>query len=127
MKKIEEGTLKPCPAIRVIRLPNGHAVRLGVYVRAWRTLKNADPNERIGGFDYEARPAHEILTKMRAGLDDRINPHISGYDCGRKWSPDWQRQMIQTAQRLNTPRLAIDWLPLEFRERFGHRLRERKE
>lgn len=54
---------------------------------------------------------------------NRINRHIPNYGRGRKWAPDWQRETLQAAGRLNTPRLVIDWLPRHLKARFADRLR----
>jgi hypothetical protein len=43
---------------------------------------------------------------------------------GRKEEPDWQRAMRYAQRQLNHPRLCIDWLPPELRQRFAHRLRQ---
>jgi hypothetical protein len=108
---------------RYITLPNGNACGIPTYVKAWRTLKTAQPDEQIKGWDHFATEAKDILREIRYGVHDRINRHISGYGHGRKWSEDWQRTMIQSADRLNTPRLVIDWLPGDLKERFANRLR----
>lgn len=106
-----------------ITLPNGRMVGLGVYARAWKELQKMEPGELVKGFDYFAAPAREILEKMREGLMDRINRHDRSFGIGRKWDSDWQRTMIQSAIRLNQPRLIIDWLPPELKGRFNYRLR----
>jgi hypothetical protein len=108
---------------RYITLPNGNACSLPTYVKAWRTLKAARPEAQIEGWDHFATEAGEILRDMTFGVHDRINRHIPGYGRGRKWSSDWQRAMIQASDRLNTPRLIIDWLPTDLKKRFAHRLR----
>ena len=107
---------------RVVTLPNGKKCSLGVYVASWRTLKSLPQDARVGGFDHFSEAPSLILRELRRGLHDRINRHDPAYGRGRKWDHDWQRQAIQTANNLNTPRLAINWLPMEFRERFAHRL-----
>lgn len=66
--------------------------------------------------------AREVLAEFRAGMHDRINRHLPGYGVGRKWESDWQRECIQAAGRLNTPRLCVGWLPMWLRPRFANRI-----
>jgi len=108
---------------RYISLPNGRACGLPTYVKAWRTLKAARPDEQIKGWDHFATEAAEILRDIRYGVHDRINRHIPDYGHGRKWDSNWQHDMQRAARDLNTPRLVISWLPFEIKERFAHRLR----
>jgi len=108
---------------RYITLPNGNRCGLPTYCKAWRTLKEAKPDEQIKGWDHFATEASEILHDIRFGIHDRINRHVPEYGHGRKWDSDWQRAMIQASDRLNTPRLIIDWLPEDLKERFAARLR----
>jgi hypothetical protein len=108
---------------RYITLPNGNACGLPTYVKAWRTLKAARPEDQIKGWDHFATDASSILRDIRSGVHDRINHHLPNYGRGRKWSYEWQVEMMRASRSLNTPRLVISWLPLEIRERFTHRLR----
>ena len=109
--------------IRVITLGDGRQVRLGTYVNAWTTCKKIAPHAWLpctpGGWPGTAEDA---LQEFRAGLHDRINRRLPWYDKGRKWDSDWQRETLQAAIRLNTPRLAIHWLPPHLKARFAHRL-----
>lgn len=109
---------------RAITLGDGKKVSLGKYVSAWKTILALPPETFIGrcpdGWDGRASDA---LRQLRAGMHDRINRHDPSFGKGRKWSNDWQRETLQAAARLNTPRLIIDWLPPHLKERFGHRLR----
>lgn len=109
--------------LNTIRLPNGKRCTVSRYVTAWRTIKTLAPDTSLPGFDHFPAPAASILDAMRYGLHDRINKHDPAYGHGRKWANDWQRHTLQAAHALNTPRLVIDWLPIEFKERFAHRLR----
>jgi len=108
---------------RVVTLPNGRAVRLGMYVAAWRKLLTLPAERPVSGFDYFAQPAAEILRELRRGMHDRINRHDGVYGRGRKWDSDYQRALRHAASALNTPRLVIDWLPADLKPRFAHRLR----
>lgn len=67
--------------------------------------------------------ASDALQQFRAGMHDRINRHAPGFGAGRKWASGWQRETMQAAARLNTPRLIIDWLPDHLRGRFAYRMR----
>lgn len=106
-----------------IVLPNGRRTSVSRYVAAWHALKAMPASATVPGFDHFPAPASDILGSMRAGLHDRINRHDVAFGKGRKWDADWQRAALQTAGRVNTPRLIIDWLPPDFKARFAHRLR----
>lgn len=109
---------------RAIKLGNGRRIGLGAYVAAWRTLRTMAPDTWIPTCpDGWSGTAADALAQCRAGMHDRINRHIASYGRGRKWAPDWQRETLQAAGRLNTPRLIIDWLPMHLKTRFAHRLR----
>lgn len=120
-----------------VTLPNGRAVTLAAYVRAWNLLREAPPGELFTGFDSfdPRRPmkAEEIRRRMRAGLHERISEAIPytlrGLACslpprGRKRSPDWQRAARHCAREVNTPRLIVRWVPRDFRARLAHRIAE---
>lgn len=109
---------------RYITLPNGNACSLPTYVKAWRTLKTASPDEEIKGWDHFPTEAHSILRDIRHGVHDRINRHLPGYGKGRKWADIWQTEAMRAARALNTPRLIIHWLPSDLKERFANRLSE---
>lgn len=108
---------------RAIRLPNGKWCSLGSYVKSWRTLKTLPGDASVRGFDHFGSAAADILRDLHYGLHDRINRHDPAYGKGRKWDQMWQVETRRTAQNVNTPRLAIHWLPMEWRQRFEHRLR----
>jgi hypothetical protein len=65
-------------------------------------------------------------TKWNQWFMDCLNRKINRNESprGRKEDPDWQRAMRQSADRINHPRLIINWLPPELKGRFAHRLRE---
>lgn len=111
---------------RFIQLPNGRAVTLDAYAKAWKKLRTLNPDTLVSGWSHFPERAGDILRAMSAGLDDRINRHIPGFGIGRKWSEDWQRECVYTAALLRNPRLAIDWLPMDLKKRLSHRLRERE-
>lgn len=109
---------------RVVKLGNGKVITLATYVAGWRKVKQDDPSTKYkhGLSGWWSDSAQEILADYRKGLHERINRHIPEFGKGRKWSTDWYWQMWRTSRELNTPRLAIHWLPFELRERFAHRL-----
>lgn len=111
--------------VRVITLGCGRTIRLGAYARAWRRAKAAVPGSRFerGLTSHFSVTREELLEQFRYGTDDRISSHMPGYGKGRKWSEDWQREVMQSKWRINTPRLILDWLPKDLRARFAHRLR----
>lgn len=112
-------------ASHYIILGGGRRISLPRYIAAWKACRSLAPDIYIGpGVDGWGQTAAEALRDLRRGLDDRINRHDPAYGVGRKWSPDWQRHMMQAAIALNTPRLVIYWLPAELRGRFSHRLPE---
>lgn len=109
---------------RAVTLGNGRRISLGTYVNAWCQILRLEPDtwlqtcpDGLGG------TAGDALRQLRAGMHDRINRHLPSYGKGRKWRSDWQRETLQAAGKLNTPRLAIHWLPAHLRDRFAHRLR----
>ncbi len=111
-------------AKRYITLPNGNRCGLPIYVKAWRTLKAARPDEQIKGWGHFATDAKSILRDIRCGVHDRINKHIPNYGNGRKWESQWQKDVRQTAGDVNTPRLIVRWVPRDLKNRLDHRLHE---
>ena len=107
---------------RVIGLPSGRKVTLGEYVRSWRALKTVSPDKPIANWSHCDTRAGEILREIAFGVHDRINRHLPAYGRGRKWDSTWQADMMRTGRDVNTPRLAVHWMPVEFRARVGHRL-----
>jgi len=110
---------------RFVTLPNQRRCTLGRYVAAWRALRAMNPAAPAAGFDDVPLPALEILRQLRRGMHERINRHLPAYGRGRKWTYDWQGNAMFTARLVNTPRLCIDWVPPDFRQRLQHRLRAR--
>jgi len=110
---------------RYVTLGDGRTIGLGRYVAAWKACLDLPGNTRIGrGVNGWGQTASEALADLRAGMHDRINRHLPGYGRGRKWDDDWQLAMSHARHQLNTPRLAIHWLPADLRERFADRLCE---
>lgn len=108
-----------------ITLPNTRRVSVGVYAKAWRTLLRANPHETYSGFAYTRETAESILHAMRGGLSERINAHIPGHGCGRKWQQDYQIAAWRDSRRLRDLAQHIrvyQFETQEARERFGHRL-----
>ena len=109
---------------RYIVLGNGRRIGLGAYVIAWKKCLELPPQTPIGkGVSGWGQTASEALQDLRFGLHDRINHRVAGFGHGRKWGHDWQRETHQAADRLNHPRLVIDWLPPWLAARFPDRLR----
>lgn len=98
---------------------------LGQYCVAWRTVKAAPAEtefkESLCGWWPESRET--ILGQFSYGVHDRINRHLPWFGKGRKWHDDWQRETLQAAQRINQPRLIIDWLPGWLKGQYAQRLR----
>ena len=105
-------------------LGDGRRVTVAQYCAAWRALRSLDISARVSRGLHDADPTTSgaVLREYRAGLHDRINRHWAAWGVGRKWHPDWQRAAAQTAWRVNTPRLVVGWVPMEFRARLAHRL-----
>jgi len=112
----------PHPLLSAITLPNGRHCRLGVYLRAWRTLKTLPTAALVDGFTHGPVPPALVLAELQRGIHDRINRHVPGFGKGRKWDWVWQSETLRAAIKLNTPRLAIHWLPVWLRARFAGRL-----
>jgi hypothetical protein len=97
-------------------------VTVGQYVDAVKLAKaNPDRQFKHGLSTWWPVTGREIIREFMEGINDRINAHLSR--SGRKYSPDWHREMRHAANRLNHPRLIIDGLPAELEGRFSHRLR----
>ena len=110
--------------MRYVTLGNGRKVSLGSYVAAWRRCLSMNAAFQVACCpDGYSGSAADALEQFRDGMHDRINKHLPNYGRGRKWSNDWQRETLQAAYRLNTPRLIIDWLPRHLADRFADRLR----
>lgn len=111
---------------RVVILGNRRAVSLGAYVRAWRAVAALPAEQEVkhGLTGWWSDTAGSVLRQFRDGLHDRINRHVPGFGRGRKWDPDWQREVGHAARRLNTPRLIVRpaEVPLWLRARMAHRL-----
>jgi hypothetical protein len=115
---------------RYIGLGCGRRIGLGRYVAAWKACLGLPASTPIGrGISGWGETAGEALREFRAGLEERINRNVPGYGRGRKWSPDWQREMTQAAGHLNMPRLIIRWLPADLMKvpRFAERVRYGRE
>lgn len=107
----------------VIHTASG-TVPLCVYVESWRNAKTAKP-----GTEYKSSLAtwwpvtrEELLKQFSEAVHQRINAYVPWYRIGRKWSDGWQISALVAAREVNTPRLRVHWLPLEFRNRLTHRL-----
>lgn len=105
-----------------IVLPSGARVTLKSYCAAWREVLRVDADREFNDFGAFPMTAGEILSEIRNGIHDRINRHLSYFGKGRKWGENYQTETLRASRALNTPRLAIHWLPLWLRERFEHRI-----
>lgn len=92
------------------------------YVASIQTAK-ANPNQTFshGLTCWHPCTGSEIVDQFRASLHERINRHIPGR-AGRKWESNWFWEIYRAAKMLNTPRVAIHWLPVDLKSRFSHRL-----
>lgn len=110
--------------MRIVTLGDGSRVTLGQYAHAWRTCMAAAPGSVFsrGLCGYGSRTREEILEEFRDGVHDRINRHVPGFGRGRKWDADWQRDAWRAAREVNTPRLAVRWVPRDFVARLRHRM-----
>lgn len=117
--------------IRTIRLPNGRSVSLPVYVRAWRALRERHApgtsplhsDTLVNGWDHFPTLSSDVLREIRYGLHDRINRHLPWYGKGRKWDGAWQGQIWRLQHDLQM-RVAIHYVPMEFRARLAHRIHD---
>lgn len=107
---------------RYVTLSDGRKIGLGAYVKAWKACLTLPPQTPIGkGIDGLGQTASEALHDLRKGMDDRMNRNDPQFGKGRKWAWDWQRDARALAYQLNN-RIAIHWLPADFKGRFEDRL-----
>lgn len=71
---------------------------------------------------FETLTADEWVAWFRRCLDLKVSATLRGFHHGRKWDKEWQTQAWRTSREVNTPRLAVHWVPYEFRHRLRHRL-----
>ena len=71
---------------RYITLPNGKAISLGSYAKAWRTLKTLPPETHTPGFSYSFDTAASVLREIRKGMHERINKHLDRH--GKRYEND---------------------------------------
>ncbi len=111
-------------SLRTVRLGSGRVVSLGTYVAAWKRALSAPAHAtfRETPCSWAGGDRDQVLREFRAGLHDRINRHLPRYGKGRKWDPQWQIETYRAARDLNTPRLALHWLPAWLKARFAHRI-----
>lgn len=110
---------------RVVRLPNGRRVSLGVYCAAWRSLKTYDADRPITGWDGFPVPAERVLREMRAGVHERINRHIPGFNKGRNWQPSIFYANMRFAGLVNARCVVRERdVPQPYRRRLAHRIDE---
>lgn len=111
-----------------VKLGSGQRVPLATYCAAWRACRTAPPGQPVRGSlcdPFTARAmstAGQELAEFRRGMHDRINRHLAAFGRGRKWSGQWQADAARTARDVNTPRLIVRWVPVEFRARVAARL-----
>lgn len=109
---------------RVIQLPCGRNVTLGEYVRSWRVLRSLPPRKPVANWGHFPEEAGDILRAISFGVQDRINRHLAYYGKGRKWGDTWQNDTARASRDVNTPRLAVHWVPAHLRARLADRLAE---
>ena len=89
---------------RLVTLPNGPRVSLGVYVASWNGMLDImaqTPDALVKGWDDFPIEAAAIRRDLQCGIHDRINRHIPGYGRGRKWDEDYQTELRRDARRVN--------------------------
>ena len=83
--------------------------------------QNPDGIVNIHGLEFpKSFDAQNWRLWFRDCLHQRINRNI--IPKGRKHDPDYQTEMRRAANLLNHPRLVIDYLPPDLKQRFKHRL-----
>ena len=109
---------------RYVTLGDGTRVTLAAYAAAWRTCTAAAPGTVFsrGLCGYGSRTREQVLGEFRDGVHDRINRHDSRYGRGRKWDADWWWSAMRCARAVNTPRLVVHSVPLDFAARLRHRV-----
>lgn len=114
----------------VIGLPNGRQVSIGVYVKAFHTLKTMPANETVKGFGHFSERADSILSTMRGMMSETINRHDRAYGIGRKWANDYQVRLWRDSRRLQDIAKRIRVYQFETAEansRFADRLASRND
>ena len=117
--------------MQFIRLPNGYTISLTSYVWAWKRLLTLPVDHQLKGWHHEPTPAGVILDEIRHAIHDRINTRANLLEGDtrfqdrrhRRKTIDWQRDCLQLAHRLNTPRLIVR--EQEARRILGRRLAAR--
>jgi hypothetical protein len=66
--------------MRHITIPNGKAVPLGAYVKAWRAVKGMPFDAEITDWQWYPTKAGFVLADMRRGMEERINAGIPYID-----------------------------------------------
>jgi hypothetical protein len=108
---------------RIITIPSGRQVTIGVYVKGWKAAKVLPSDRLVKGWDIFDVPAGEVLEDIRDGIHDRINRRLAWYGKGRKWALEYQGELSYASRQVNQPRMTIDWLPNDLKVRLAHRLR----
>lgn len=97
------------------------------YVEVWKkVLANPDSNFKHWDWSRGVVSGKVLAKEFSDALQKRINIRGGIVFKGRKHDPDWYRNILQSALKLNTPRLIIDWLPRDLEKRFAHRLRKNR-
>lgn len=108
---------------KTITLPNGTAVSLRAYARAWSKLSSMPAGALVGGWTYSPESAGRVLAAMRAGLHDRINRRG-----GLVIPPDPENGFFHFLRLANTPGARMERYERKFLGRIRHRAtRERLE
>lgn len=129
----QETPATPVPRLRVhqAHVPTGEYARPGFRYSLRLLLQTAQwARQHPDGLiePYGLWPPQELTGRQwRAWFVGCLMQKITGAPRvpRRKDTPEWWQETVRTARALNTPRLAIHWLPPEWRARFAHRLSER--
>ncbi len=107
-----------------IGLPNGRDCSLGVYVQAWRKLRELSPETECPGWGHFPEEAGEILRTMSAGVHDRINRHMTPPLDTCDDDTFWRLRRL--ANMLNGTRVVVGLceIPEGYRARLAHRVKE---
>ena len=90
---------------RYVTLGDGRKVGLGQYTNAWKRAKALPSTAEVRGAPGSAdrgdvTTAKQAVEQFRAGVHDRINQKMPGFQQGRKWDDTWQNDARRLAETM---------------------------
>lgn len=75
-------------SVITVALPGGRHILIEEYLRSWKALIGMPPNRSVHGWDWFDVSVGDILSKISAGIHDRINRHLPWCDVLDRYNPD---------------------------------------